>query len=195
MATGNIADITSQVYGLLEPLNPEERQRVISAVMALFGERPPALAVDQPLDNNGNRRDEETDLPGDLGKKARRWIKQTDLTTGELEEVFNFEDDGTVELIATESPGSTKKEQTANVYLLCGARSLLQADEPTVDNKEAVEYCRHLGCYDKNNHTVNRNSLGNRITGSVGEGFTLPAPGQRAAAAVIKVMAAGTEED
>jgi len=194
VATVNIAGIMSQIYELLEPLSPEERKRVISATMALFGEGSPARWTGLPGDIKDLKHEEDSDLPTDLGKKARRWITQTGLTTAQLEEVFHFEDGGTVDLIAMEISGSTNKEQTANAYLLCGARSLLQGDEPNVQNKDAVEYCKHVGCYDKNNHTYNRNSLGNKIIGTVGDGFTLPAPGLKAAAAVIKAMAVGKED-
>jgi hypothetical protein len=102
-------------------------------------------------------------------------------------------DDGKVELIATTIPGASKKDQSANVYLLCGIRSLLESDEATIDNAAAVDYCKHVGAYDKNNHTANRKSLGNRITGDVAEGFTLPAPGLKAAATLIKLMNKQTE--
>ena len=194
VTAANLAEITSRVYALLEPLATDERQRIIEATMALFGEEPPSRGPKRSAEN-GDEGPDEADAFAALGKKARRWIRQAGFTADVLEEVFHFEDNGVVELIAIEIPGSSMREMTANAYLLCGARSLLQTDEPSVDNKEAVEYCKHVGCYDKNNHTANRNSLGNRLTGSVADGFTLPGPGLKAAAALVKAVAAQTEAE
>lgn len=187
MPTASIAQITGQVYDLLTPLEADERRRLLSAIEALFGDSSPRHGATRRDDTP--ELEDDAQLPKALGTKAKRWMKHEGLTAAELTEVFHFDDAGSVELIATEIPGTTKKDKTANVYLLSGARSLLQSDEPTVDNGVAIAYCKHVGCYDKNNHSANRNALGNKITGSVASGFTLPAPGLKAAAAAIKIIA------
>lgn len=181
--TTTIAQITNQVYDLLANLTAEERGRALSAVLALFGDQPTARASIPANAQDDGETDAHT-----LGAKAKRWMKQEGVTFAELEEVFHIDDGGKVELIATTIPGTSKREQTGNVYLLSGIRSLLESDEPTVDNTVAVEYCKHVTCYDKNNHTANRGALGNKITGSIANGFTLPAPGLKSAAAVVKLM-------
>lgn len=185
MNVTDLAGITTQVYALLSPLDPDGRARVIAACLALFGDPVPAgVGSRSNLSHVG-----EESLPEHVGAKARRWIRQFDLTADDLEQVFHFTDTGSVELIATEIPGATKKEQSANAYLLCGAASFLATDEPKIDNSVAVQFAKHVGCYDKNNHTANRNSLGNRISGSIESGFLLPAPGLKAAALLVKGMA------
>ena len=180
MANKNIAGITSEVFALLENLDAEQRQRVISATMALFGEGLPPKISSQDLDKQ-----DMGDEPEGLGKKAKLWMKQNKVKIEQLQEIYHFED-GAVEIIAAELPGANKKEQTTSAYLICGIKELLQTDDAKVSNASAVTLCQHIGCYDKNNHTANRNSLGNKISGGVTTGFTLPAPGLKAAAEIIK---------
>jgi hypothetical protein len=186
MTASSIAQVTSQIYDLLAGFSAEERSRVLAATVALFGDAPVKTQAGdgtQGSDSGG-----EDDFPG-LGVKAKRWIRQEKVSLDELNEVYHIGDDGTVELIATDIPGATKKEQAGNVYLLSGIRSLLASDEPTIANTAAVAYCQHIGCHDTKNHATNRSALGNKLTGSVATGFTLPAPGLKAAAAVIKAIA------
>lgn len=185
MSTGSIAEVTTNVYNLLEPLDPESRGRVIRACLALLGDTVPTK---EPVANELTHASDAS-LPSTIGLKALRWLRQNAISSEELEQVFHFDDSGKVEIIASEILGASKKEQAANVYLLCGVASFLQSDEPTVDNATAVQLAKHLGCWDKNNHHTNRSSLGNRLTGSVDAGFTLPAPGLKAAAALVKAMA------
>jgi hypothetical protein len=188
--TASIAKITNDIYDLLAALDAQDRSRVVGAVAALFGDESQSTAK-QPDKSDGGSVDEG--VPESFGTKAKRWMRQEKVSVQSLEQVFHVGDDGKVELIATTIPGATMKEQTGHVYLLSGIRSLLQSDEPSVDNTAAVAYCKHVGCYDKNNHTANRAALGNRMAGSVANGFTLPAPGLKAAAALVKKMTEPTE--
>lgn len=185
MTATSIAQTTSEVYDILTGLTPEDRARVLTAIVALFGDAPLKVSKASADDSSGG---DASELPR-LGVKAKRWMRQEGVTIAELTEVFHMDDTGTVKVIATEIPGATKKDKTANVYLISGVRSLLASDEPSIDNQAAVDYCKHVGCYDRNNHTANRTALGNKIIGSVANGFVLPAPGLKAAAAAIKLSA------
>lgn len=181
MAGKNIASITSEVFALLEDLDTEKRQRVISATMALFGEGLPSKVKSLEEGDIGNEQE-------GLGKKAKLWMKQNSVTIEQLQEIYHFEE-GSVEIIVADLPGANNGEQTASAYLICGIQALLRSDEAKLNNADAVTLCKHIGCYDKNNHPRNRKSLGNKMTGNASDGFTLPSPGLKAAAVVIKAVA------
>ena len=66
---------------------------------------------------------------------------------------------------------------------------MLANDDAKFSEKDAVDLCKHMGCHDDANHAKNRNELGNVVAGTKKSGFTLPAPGLRAAASVVKEMA------
>ncbi|MAY74239.1 MAG: hypothetical protein CMJ31_05825 [Phycisphaerae bacterium] len=123
-----------------------------------------------------------------LGNRVKRWFKQSGLTAAMLEPIFHHEG-GKVQIIAAEVPGNGKKAQTKNCYLLEGARCFLEKDEAKFAEADVVALCKHLGCHDSANHATNRKSLGNVVTGTKDSGFTLPAPGLKEAAALIKEMA------
>ncbi|MDY6948272.1 MAG: hypothetical protein SXG53_21400, partial [Pseudomonadota bacterium] len=80
------------------------------------------------------------------------------------------------------------KEMAVNCYLLCGIKGLLREDIPSLDDSDAIAVCKRLAAYDKNNHTTNRQSAGNKMSGNRPT-FTLTGPGESAAAELIKQMA------
>jgi hypothetical protein len=175
----------SQLYPILASLTPEDRLKATRAVLAMFGE---TLVVDAPSDTVAHSETfAGTEGEPVLGSAARRWIQQQGLTMDALAEVFDFSD-GNVVLLAADLPGSSKKDLTVNSYLLAGIAALLRKDEPTFGDDEAVTYCKIVGGYDQNNHTSNRRSIGNRITGDRRHGFRLTAPGLRDAAMIIKAL-------
>jgi len=110
-----------------------------------------------------------------------------------LDEVFHITEDG-VECIAGAMPGATKKEQTVNCYILTGLRAFIQNDSADFSDADAVSLCKQMGCYDRNNHTANRRSTGNRMSGERKSGFSLPAPGLRAAAELVRQIVQGTSQ-
>ena len=76
----NIAAVTQDLYGLLQPLAPEERQRSISAALTLLGDQEAATSL-SGLPNVG-------DGPGEPGVKdmsaemsARKFFDQKDPNT------------------------------------------------------------------------------------------------------------------
>lgn len=124
------------------------------------------------------------------GKKAQAWLRRNGITDDMLDQVFHVEsDDGKPVLFAT-VPGTGKKAQTINCYLLMAAQNFLTTDELKVTEAEVMAVAKAGGYYDRANHSVTRGSLGNRFSGNKDSGFILTTPGQDAAAALIKSIAA-----
>jgi hypothetical protein len=115
-------------------------------------------------------------------------MKQCEISDSTIEEFFHKDGD-TVEVIVGEVPGDGKRGKSQNCYLLSGVRALLESDEPKFTEADAVSLCKHMGCHDQANHAKTRSSLGNVVAGNKTSGFTLPAPGLRAAAELVKTMA------
>jgi hypothetical protein len=185
MKKKSIPEAASDLYNLLEPLEVAERSRVIQAALAMLGEN---SLTSSPL-NSKQLKDEVIgqSLSKPVGPKAERWIRQFKVDRSALDELYHI-DDTTVDLISTDVPGKSTREKTVNCYLLVGIRNFLANDEPKFDDKEAVDFCQSVGAYDRNNHTSNRNSLGNLVSGNRANGFTLTIPGQREAAQLVRTM-------
>lgn len=177
--TKSLPEIVSEVYSLLEPLESPDRQKVVGSALTLLGEEPTTPSKRQ-LGEEGSGSDE---IP--FGKKATRWLKQNNIPIADIEEIFHCEGND-VEVIASDIPGTGKRAQTHNCYLLSGVRSLLSGDEAKFIDNEAVSLCKTMGCHDSANHAKYRSELGNIVAGSKSSGYTLPAPGLRAAAALVK---------
>lgn len=180
--------VVGEIYNLLEPLESADRQKVVSSALTLLGESQPASLGAAPQRFQQER--SVADVESEFGSKATRWMKQHAIDTSALEELFH-KDGEQVEVIANDVPGNSTKAKAQNCYLLTGISALLATDEPKFTDAEAVALCKHMGCYDKNNHAKARSELGNVVAGSKSNGFTLPAPGLRAAAELVKSMASG----
>ena len=166
MSAEDIPKAAAALYNLLSPLNAEDRQKVVRGALAMLGE-PASITASHGGDNPD---DESSDLGG-LGPRARRWLKKFSISPEQLEHVFHF-DGGTVDLLDIEVPGSSKKLQTINSYMLVGAKQFLATDDPKFDDKSALDYCKRVGCHDTANHAVNRAGLGNKVTGNKSSGFS-----------------------
>jgi hypothetical protein len=68
MTKDNIATVTLNLFNILEPLSPEDRKKVIGAVMTLFGEQAPA---DVSEGSNG-----DDDSSGDDTKDAMSFFNE-----------------------------------------------------------------------------------------------------------------------
>jgi hypothetical protein len=181
MPSKPLTEIAASVFNLLEPLAKEDRQRVVKAVYALLGESPSGLGVG---DEKGKTQIDVVDDQSQFGPKARQWLLKHQLPREKLEKAFYFQD-GKVDIHLNTMVGGSKKEQTINCYLLLGAKAFLESDNSQFSDSDAIALCKHVQAYDKNNHTTNRSSLGNMVTGSRQEGFALTGPGLKAAAELL----------
>ena len=136
MSEPNIPKAAMAVYELLLPLSVDDRQRVVRGALAMLGD-PVAHKT-----ASGDDPEEEPDFSG-VGPKAKKWLKKFSITSEHLEHVFHFEGDS-VELLDIDVPGNTKKLQTANSYLLVGAKQYLESDTASFDDKTAVEFCKRV---------------------------------------------------
>lgn len=182
----NPAELALEIYKLLFPHSSETRVRAMQSAMTSLGE----VAVLSKAGANPSS-SETAQAHGELddlrlGPKALKWAQRHAITRAMLEEVFHFLD-GRVEITASSIPGASKREMTANCYLLVGLRSLLKSDLPSIDDGEAIAECKRMAAYDKNNHTTNRQSVGNKMSGNR-PNFTLTGPGETAAAELVKQM-------
>ena len=186
-----------KIVGALEPLESIDRMKCVRAALVLLGEDEQSVSskgsgsarqpVDAAVNDSDSRVRVNSDVLRQFGDQARRWMVKHKVTEDHLDQVFHV-DGNSVELIADQVPGSSRREQTVNCYLLVGVRNLLQADEAKFPDKEALEFCQITHSYDKNNHTTHRQSLSNRVSGDRKQGFALTVPGLRDAAKVIKEM-------
>lgn len=176
----SITEVTGALFSLLEPLSTEDRKRVVNAVFTLLGDSIPGNVPGAP--------DRTKDTPATdaetFGPKARQWLSQHRLTLDKLNRVFYFQD-GKVDIHLNTVAGTGKKEQTIHCYLLVGVKAYLESDSPTFSDSDAIALCKHTQAYDKNNHTTNRKALGNNVTGSRQDGFSLTGPGLKAAAGLL----------
>lgn len=146
-------------------------------------------AQTQPPIRKPKHKDEEADLdePTDftLGPNAKRWIAREKISDAHLSSMFHQEE-GAFSVIAGDVPGGSSKVKTINCYLLEGARSLLESDQPKFEDKAARELCKSMGCYDGSNHATSIGDVGNKLAGNKNAGYTLSAPGLKAAAELLK---------
>lgn len=185
-ALKNPAELALEIYKLLFPHPSETRLRAVQSAMTSLGENA-VLPKDGGAKGSiaaGNADLEEFNL----GPRAMKWAQKNGINRTILEEVFNFVN-GQVEISASSVPGASKREMTANCYLLSGLRSLLKDDIPAFLDGDAIAECKRMAAYDKNNHTSNRQSVGNRMSGTR-PSFALTGPGETAAAELLKQMAA-----
>jgi hypothetical protein len=176
------AELSLEIYNILFPFESEVRQRVIQSALTLLGET--LLA---PVGRSAAL--QSTVIGFDdvkVGPKAMKWLQKHALTREMLDEIYHFTD-GAVEIIASSVPGASKREMTVNCYLLSGIRGLLKDDAPSLDETETIAICKRLTAYDKNNHTANRQFVGNKMSGNKPT-FTLTGPGETIAAELIRQM-------
>lgn len=180
MAKKMYVEEVGKIVQLLEPLESEERLRIISASLTLLGETSLSLASRAGGDNLV---DDENTI--DLPPRARTWMKQYGVTVEQIAQVFHLDDDG-AEIIVAAIPGKNKKEQTFNAYVLTGIASLLATGDSSFDDKAARKLCENSGCYDSANHSAYMKRRGNEITGSKDKGWKLTSPGVKRGAELVR---------
>ena len=180
MAKHKTTDIVGKIVEMLTPLASDERRRVVQASLVLLGE-----AVEDSKNGKLDRKpDEET---GNWPARAQTWIKQNNLSMEELQQVFLI-DEGNVEVIPSEIPGTGKRKQTYNAYVLTGIAKLLSTGNPSFDDKSARALCKSSGCLDVANHANYLKEKGNEFTGTKDRGWTLTAPGLKRGALLVKEL-------
>ena len=111
-----------------------------------------------------------------MSAKAQAWMKQNDVSAEQLEHVFHFGPDGTVELIGT-LPGRSRREQTLAAYVLSGLGNFLISGDGSFDDETARGRCETAGCFDAGNHAKFLKDKGNEFTGDKRKGWSLTSPG------------------
>lgn len=172
-------DIVRIIVDELMPLDSEERQRVVRASLTLLGEA--STSVTARVDDHEN---DQNDLG--LSARSRSWIKQNDLSTEHLTNIFHL-GNGEMEIIASDIPGKTNRDKVRNAYVLLGIGHLLNSGEAKFEDKAARALCERYGFYDQTNHMKYMKG-GNEFTGSKEAGWTVTAPGLKHGASVIKEL-------
>jgi len=175
MATKNITDAVSTIVDELAGFSPEERQRIVRASLTLLG------------DSSQNASIQVDEDPGDaqFPAKARMWMKRYGVTAEQIAHVFHRDGDD-VRVIAT-VPGSTKREQVMNAYVLSGIAKLLLSGESRFDDKSARALCESGGFFDGTNHM--KYMKNSEFTGSRDKGWVLTTPGLERGATLISEIA------
>jgi hypothetical protein len=174
--TKTLSEIVGTIVIELTPLGSEERKRAVHAAMTLLGEE-----VIKALP----ARVEQTEHDGaeTLPSRVRTWMRQNDLSMGEIQQVFHI-DNETVEIIA-EIPGKNNKEKVRNAYILTGVSNFLLTGEQRFDDTTARGLCERVGIYDSTNHAKHMKD-GNEFTGSRERGWTVTIPGLKVGANLVK---------
>lgn len=182
MAKPDLPDVMKKLFELLDPLEADDRDKVVKSAFALLGQ---PVKVGVAGSSVAPEVDPAPESGLSIGTKAARWMKQNGISSDQLSDVFHSGDDG-VEVIAASVPGSSKAMQTQNCYLLVGIANFLAGDSPTFGDSEAVDLCKHMRCHDTNNHAGHRKSM--NLSGTKAKGWTLTAPCLRSAAELVKEM-------
>lgn len=170
------------VVRILGPLESDERQRAIQGVLVILRESLPD--VDRVTVDQRTGTDSDVSVP----QRARVWMKQNNLTDGELLHVFDISD-GVATVITSGVSGKNNSEKTIKAYVLAGIAGLLSSGEPFFEDKTARILCETLGCYDPTNHSKYMKDKGNNFLGNKGKGWKLTAPGLKLGAAIIRDLA------
>jgi hypothetical protein len=184
MTKSDLPTIVTELYKLLEPHEPDVRERAIRAAMMMLGGNPQVTAPDKQL--SAEAPEEEHDGPP-LTPKAKSWMRGHGITREQLGHVFHL-DGGACEVLPSEAPGKNGKEKTINAYVLTGVAAFLQTGEMKFDDKAARDVCKAMGCFNEGNHAYYLKGRGNVIGGTKDSGWTLTGPGLKVGADLIKKL-------
>jgi len=181
-----IAELVGKTVALLEPLESDERQKVIKAVLTILEE--PSM----PPTGNGGGGAHTSGKTGQgssvTSPRSKTWMQQNGLTTEQIEQVFDL---ATGEVIASEVPGKSDKEKTYNAYVLLGVGRLLASGDSSFDDKSARKFCESLGCYNSANHSNYIAEKPNVLIGTKEKGWKVTAPGLGRGADIVKELTKG----
>jgi hypothetical protein len=183
---GPAVEAATKLIQILAPLSVEERERAISAAKILLGHSSPdprgasSLPVPESI---------PTPSPHGLSSKVDAWMKKHALTSEMLEQVFAFDPTiPAVDIIAAKMPGTSKRQQTVESYVICGLKSFLLTGDPVFSDKDARQVCTKIGCYDGPNHATYLKALDNLVHGSKEAGWRLSNPGLVRAGEIVKQL-------
>ena len=185
MTKPDLPAITTELYKLLEPHEPDVRERAIKATMMMLGGNLQVTTPDKQL--SSEVLEEDHDGPP-LALKVKSWMRAHGITREQLGHVFHL-DGGACEVLPSEAPGKTGKEKTINVYVLTGISAFLQTGETRFDDKTARDVCKAMGCFNEGNHAYYLKGRGNVLGGTKDSGWTLTGPGLKLGAELIKNLA------
>jgi len=174
-----LAEAATRVARELEPLEVNQRQRVIRTALMLLGDahfadvpQPGPIQTQQPSSNS-------------MGAPSDLLLRRLGLTSDQVEQFLHFEGENAIP-IGLPGGAQSKREQTMNTYLLAVLAAALSSTEARFSDIEARNLCVQFGCFDAPNHVRIVKALGNKITGSKDSGWKLTSPGLAAAASLIK---------
>ena len=181
MVTPDLPTLTINLYKLLEPHEPEVRQRAIKAAMVMLGGDVQAGSPqsEEPAEDEGGPV---------FTAKVKSWMKTHSISRDQLGHVFHL-DGGACEVLPTEAPGNNGKEKTINAYVLTGISAFLQTGEAKFEDKAGRDACRAMGCFNEGNHAYYLKGRGNVIGGTKDSGWTLTGPGLKLGADLVKKLA------
>lgn len=175
MSQNPLTQAVTNIVQELKDFSSEERVRIFQASMTLLGEAPARMASDEG--EGGSHKEKSVELPA----KARSWMKHHGVSLEQINQVFHFGEGGP-EIIAA-IPGTKRKDQVRNAYVLCGIGRLLGFGETKFDDKAARDICEAGGFFDSTNHM--KYMKGSEFIGSREKGWVLTAPGLDLGAALV----------
>jgi hypothetical protein len=175
MSQNALTQAVTNIVQELKDFSSDDRARIVQASMTLLGETPTRLISNEG--HVGSLHEKNGELPA----KARNWMKHYGLTPDQVGQVFHFGDDGPQIIAAI--PGTNRKDQVRNAYVLCGVARLLAFGETKFDDKAARAICEDGGFFDGTNHM--KYMKGSEFTGSRDKGWVLTAPGLNLGASLV----------
>jgi hypothetical protein len=179
----DITVVTTNLYRLLEPLKPEERQRAVRAALTMLGDAPLKAEIEKETREEPAGRSGGNDSP-----RMRAWMKANGLTQEQIDHVFHI-NGNTVDVLATEVPGKGGKEKTINAYVLTGIGEFVRTGESKFEDKAGRAACEKFGCYQPNNHAWIMKAASKVLSGSKDKGWAVAGPGLKAGAELVKQIA------
>lgn len=175
----------TQLIKILEPLSSEDRRRNIDAALTFLGEARSAVTPRTPSATNPP--ENETGSHHHLPSGVSGRMNQYDLTTEQVERVFEFQDDNTFAIF--DVPGSSTRERALNMYILTGLGTFLATGERKFTDSLARAKCKEHSCLDAANHAKTLNAKHPEFHGDKKSGWTVTVPGLKRGTELVKQMA------
>jgi hypothetical protein len=185
MTNNKNTEALTKVIEALDPLDADERNRILSAVTAYFGWTASAAGSKTPgakTPGVGN---------GDRDASIKQWMDRNGVSDHQLEQVFHFNGDGTFDI--HDVPGSNNKAKTLNTYVLTGLGTYLATNSKAFTDDAARQFCKKIGCLDQNNHAATLKDKGAEFSGDKKKGYELTSVGMKRGADLVKELAGASK--